>query len=42
MSKIKIVDTILSAVYALVAAVKAIIKFIGYIAKLRPEPASTA
>lgn len=39
MARIKIVDTILSAVSALVAAAKAFIKFICYLGKMKREPA---
>ena len=39
LSKMKIVETILSAIGTLVIGAKAIIKFIGYIGKLKPEAA---
>lgn len=38
MNKLKIVETLLLAVYALLSAVKSIIKFIGYVGKLKPKP----
>ena len=39
MDKLKIAETVLKAVAALISAAMAIIKFIGYIDKMNPEPA---
>ena len=39
MEKLKILETLLKAVTALLAAAMSVIKFIGYASKLKPEPA---
>jgi len=39
MSKLKVAEMILSAIGMLITAAKALIKFIGYIGKLRTKPA---
>jgi len=39
LSKLKVVDTILSAIGLLITAAKAIIKFIGCVGKLKENPA---
>jgi hypothetical protein len=38
MAKLKIVETVLIAASALITAAKSIIKFIGCIWKMKPEP----
>lgn len=40
MSKIKLLDTVLQAVSALIMAVKSIIRFVGYICKIWHQPAT--
>jgi len=42
MNKLKLIELILSAVSALIAAAKSVIKFIGYIIKLRDKPDASA
>lgn len=37
MGKLKVIETILAAVTVLITAVKSVIKFIGYIFKLKEE-----
>ena len=41
MGKINIAETILAAIAAIVAAAKAVVKFIGYIVKAKQKPAET-
>ena len=41
MTGLKIAEIILSAIAALISAAKALIKFIGYIGKLKPKPAES-
>jgi len=42
MSKLKVVEILVNAIAALVAAVKSTVKFIDYIVKLRNKPATSA
>ena len=39
MSKIKIIETVSKAVTAIIDAIMSIIKFLGYIDKIKPKPA---
>jgi hypothetical protein len=40
MGKLKIIELVLTAAAALVAAAKAVVKFIGCIGKMKPQPAT--
>ena len=40
MGKLKIFELVLLAISAVISAAKALVKFIGYIGKMKPQPAA--